>query len=170
MYSPSPYPLALCPSQEVPMIPRPHYAQPGCVYFICLLRDDLLLRQGAYIGADPTCQSRPFWIVGGVGCLHNSHCFHMTISSNKIKVCISFQSLGLPALLLHRIKLMWWEQGLIKLIIRLGRTCRMLKYGRPPSGHSHSLELIITIRLLVECVVLDFSFFLDRPGARPMDA
>lgn len=33
-------------SQEVPMIPRPHYAQPGCVYFICLLRDDLLLRQG----------------------------------------------------------------------------------------------------------------------------
>ncbi|XP_052587504.1 histone-lysine N-methyltransferase ASH1L isoform X2 [Peromyscus californicus insignis] len=31
---------------EVPMIPRPHYAQPGCVYFICLLRDDLLLRQG----------------------------------------------------------------------------------------------------------------------------
>lgn len=28
------------------MIPRPHYAQPGCVYFICLLRDDLLLRQG----------------------------------------------------------------------------------------------------------------------------
>ncbi|XP_072840384.2 histone-lysine N-methyltransferase ASH1L [Pogona vitticeps] len=32
--------------REVPMIPRPHYAQPGCVYFICLLRDDLLLRQG----------------------------------------------------------------------------------------------------------------------------
>ena len=32
--------------QEVPMIPRPHYAQPGCVYYICLLRDDLLLRQG----------------------------------------------------------------------------------------------------------------------------
>lgn len=30
------------------MIPRPHYAQPGCVYFICLLRDDLLLRQGVY--------------------------------------------------------------------------------------------------------------------------
>lgn len=28
------------------MIPRPHYAQPGCVYYICLLRDDLLLRQG----------------------------------------------------------------------------------------------------------------------------
>lgn len=36
--------------QEVPMIPRPHYAQPGCVYFICLLRDDLLLRQGACTG------------------------------------------------------------------------------------------------------------------------
>uniref|UniRef100_A0A7M4E624 ASH1 like histone lysine methyltransferase n=1 Tax=Crocodylus porosus TaxID=8502 RepID=A0A7M4E624_CROPO len=33
-------------SREVPMIPRPHYAQPGCVYYICLLRDDLLLRQG----------------------------------------------------------------------------------------------------------------------------
>nr|XP_056709686.1 histone-lysine N-methyltransferase ASH1L [Euleptes europaea] len=32
--------------REVPMIPRPHYAQHGCVYFICLLRDDLLLRQG----------------------------------------------------------------------------------------------------------------------------
>lgn len=32
------------------MIPRPHYAQPGCVYFICLLRDDLLLRQGACTG------------------------------------------------------------------------------------------------------------------------
>ncbi|XP_035423135.1 histone-lysine N-methyltransferase ASH1L isoform X2 [Cygnus atratus] len=33
-------------NREVPMIPRPHYAQPGCVYYICLLRDDLLLRQG----------------------------------------------------------------------------------------------------------------------------
>ncbi|XP_030042200.1 histone-lysine N-methyltransferase ASH1L isoform X2 [Microcaecilia unicolor] len=32
--------------REVPMIPRPHYTQPGCVYFICLLRDELLLRQG----------------------------------------------------------------------------------------------------------------------------
>ncbi|KAM9293897.1 LOW QUALITY PROTEIN: histone-lysine N-methyltransferase ASH1L [Gastrophryne carolinensis] len=32
--------------REVPMIPRPHYAQPGFIYFICLLRDDLLLRQG----------------------------------------------------------------------------------------------------------------------------
>ena len=36
------------------MTPRPHYAQPGCVYFICLLRDDLLLRQGAYTRAGPT--------------------------------------------------------------------------------------------------------------------
>ncbi|KAM8794450.1 LOW QUALITY PROTEIN: histone-lysine N-methyltransferase ASH1L [Eudromia elegans] len=33
-------------NREVPMIPRPHYTQPGCVYYICLLRDDLLLRQG----------------------------------------------------------------------------------------------------------------------------
>ncbi|NWY39644.1 ASH1L methyltransferase, partial [Sylvia atricapilla] len=33
-------------NREVPMIPRPHYAQPGCVYYICLMRDDLLLRQG----------------------------------------------------------------------------------------------------------------------------
>ncbi|NWU30566.1 ASH1L methyltransferase, partial [Dyaphorophyia castanea] len=33
-------------NREVPMIPHPHYAQPGCVYYICLLRDDLLLRQG----------------------------------------------------------------------------------------------------------------------------
>ncbi|XP_031747240.1 histone-lysine N-methyltransferase ASH1L isoform X2 [Xenopus tropicalis] len=32
--------------REVPMIPCPHYAQPGFIYFICLLRDDLLLRQG----------------------------------------------------------------------------------------------------------------------------
>ncbi|KAM4690045.1 histone-lysine N-methyltransferase ASH1L [Rhinophrynus dorsalis] len=32
--------------REVPMIPRPHYAQPGFIYFICLLRDELLLRQG----------------------------------------------------------------------------------------------------------------------------
>ncbi|XP_063295458.1 histone-lysine N-methyltransferase ASH1L [Pelobates fuscus] len=32
--------------REVPMIPCPHYAQPGFVYFICLLRDELLLRQG----------------------------------------------------------------------------------------------------------------------------
>ncbi|XP_041035607.1 histone-lysine N-methyltransferase ASH1L isoform X1 [Carcharodon carcharias] len=32
--------------REVPMIPQPHYAQPGCVYYICLLRDDLLLRHG----------------------------------------------------------------------------------------------------------------------------
>lgn len=40
-----PFPFSL---QEVPMIPRPHYAQPGCVYYICLLRDDLLLRQGTW--------------------------------------------------------------------------------------------------------------------------
>ncbi|XP_072214841.1 histone-lysine N-methyltransferase ASH1L [Excalfactoria chinensis] len=33
-------------NREVPMIPRPHYTQPGCVYYICLLRDELLLRQG----------------------------------------------------------------------------------------------------------------------------
>ncbi|XP_068108690.1 histone-lysine N-methyltransferase ASH1L isoform X2 [Hyperolius riggenbachi] len=32
--------------REVPMIPCPHYAQPGFIYFICLMRDDLLLRQG----------------------------------------------------------------------------------------------------------------------------
>lgn len=32
--------------REVPMIPCPHYAQPGFIYFICLLRDELLLRQG----------------------------------------------------------------------------------------------------------------------------
>ncbi|KAG9464638.1 hypothetical protein GDO78_019630, partial [Eleutherodactylus coqui] len=32
--------------KEVPMIPCPHYAQPGFIYFICLLRDELLLRQG----------------------------------------------------------------------------------------------------------------------------
>ncbi|KAM8920883.1 histone-lysine N-methyltransferase ASH1L [Pelodytes ibericus] len=32
--------------REVPMMPCPHYAQPGFIYFICLLRDELLLRQG----------------------------------------------------------------------------------------------------------------------------
>ncbi|XP_053559190.1 histone-lysine N-methyltransferase ASH1L [Bombina bombina] len=32
--------------REVPMTPCPHYAQPGCIYYICLLRDELLLRQG----------------------------------------------------------------------------------------------------------------------------
>lgn len=31
---------------EVPMIPQPSYAQAGSVYYICLLRDDLLLHQG----------------------------------------------------------------------------------------------------------------------------
>lgn len=28
------------------MIPQPSYAQAGSVYYICLLRDDLLLHQG----------------------------------------------------------------------------------------------------------------------------
>lgn len=32
--------------KEVPMIPQPSYAQAGSVYYICLLRDDLLLHQG----------------------------------------------------------------------------------------------------------------------------
>ncbi|XP_023265672.1 histone-lysine N-methyltransferase ASH1L-like isoform X2 [Seriola lalandi dorsalis] len=32
--------------REVPMIPQPSYAQAGSVYYICLLRDDLLLHQG----------------------------------------------------------------------------------------------------------------------------
>uniref|UniRef100_A0A3Q2XDE1 Ash1 (absent, small, or homeotic)-like (Drosophila) n=1 Tax=Haplochromis burtoni TaxID=8153 RepID=A0A3Q2XDE1_HAPBU len=31
--------------REVPMIPQPSYAQAGSVYYICLLRDDLLLHQ-----------------------------------------------------------------------------------------------------------------------------
>ncbi|XP_037548842.1 histone-lysine N-methyltransferase ASH1L isoform X3 [Nematolebias whitei] len=31
---------------EVPMIPQPSYAQAGSIYYICLLRDDLLLHQG----------------------------------------------------------------------------------------------------------------------------
>ncbi|XP_057683198.1 histone-lysine N-methyltransferase ASH1L isoform X1 [Corythoichthys intestinalis] len=31
---------------EVPMIPQPSYAQAGSVYYICLLRDELLLHQG----------------------------------------------------------------------------------------------------------------------------
>uniref|UniRef100_A0A665WXC7 Histone-lysine N-methyltransferase ASH1L-like n=1 Tax=Echeneis naucrates TaxID=173247 RepID=A0A665WXC7_ECHNA len=32
--------------REVPMLPQPSYAQAGSVYYICLLRDDLLLHQG----------------------------------------------------------------------------------------------------------------------------
>lgn len=32
--------------QEVPMIPQPSYAQTGSIYYICLLRDELLLHQG----------------------------------------------------------------------------------------------------------------------------
>ncbi|TNN43592.1 Histone-lysine N-methyltransferase ASH1L [Liparis tanakae] len=32
--------------REVPMIPQPSYAQVGSVYYICLLRDELLLHQG----------------------------------------------------------------------------------------------------------------------------
>ncbi|KAM9737844.1 histone-lysine N-methyltransferase ASH1L isoform 1-T3 [Menidia menidia] len=31
---------------EVPMLPQPSYAQAGSIYYICLLRDDLLLHQG----------------------------------------------------------------------------------------------------------------------------
>uniref|UniRef100_A0A672FK53 Ash1 (absent, small, or homeotic)-like (Drosophila) n=1 Tax=Salarias fasciatus TaxID=181472 RepID=A0A672FK53_SALFA len=32
--------------REVPMLPQPSYAQAGSIYYICLLRDDLLLHQG----------------------------------------------------------------------------------------------------------------------------
>ncbi|KAG5264402.1 hypothetical protein AALO_G00253410, partial [Alosa alosa] len=32
--------------REVPMVPQPSYAQAGSIYYICLLRDDLLLHQG----------------------------------------------------------------------------------------------------------------------------
>uniref|UniRef100_A0A671PV36 Histone-lysine N-methyltransferase ASH1L-like n=1 Tax=Sinocyclocheilus anshuiensis TaxID=1608454 RepID=A0A671PV36_9TELE len=32
--------------REVPMVPQPSYAQSGSIYYICLLRDDLLLHQG----------------------------------------------------------------------------------------------------------------------------
>lgn len=32
--------------QEVPMLPQPSYAQSGSIYYICLLRDELLLHQG----------------------------------------------------------------------------------------------------------------------------
>uniref|UniRef100_A0A667ZRC9 Ash1 (absent, small, or homeotic)-like (Drosophila) n=1 Tax=Myripristis murdjan TaxID=586833 RepID=A0A667ZRC9_9TELE len=32
--------------REVPMLPQPSYAQSGSVYYICLLRDELLLHQG----------------------------------------------------------------------------------------------------------------------------
>lgn len=40
------HPYMLLLLQEVPMIPQPSYAQAGSVYYICLLRDDLLLHQG----------------------------------------------------------------------------------------------------------------------------
>ncbi|GAA6073793.1 histone-lysine N-methyltransferase ASH1L isoform X1, partial [Tachysurus ichikawai] len=32
--------------REVPMVPQPSYAQSGSIYYICLLRDELLLHQG----------------------------------------------------------------------------------------------------------------------------
>ncbi|TSO05407.1 Histone-lysine N-methyltransferase ASH1L [Bagarius yarrelli] len=32
--------------REVPMVPQPGYAQSGSIYYICLLRDELLLHQG----------------------------------------------------------------------------------------------------------------------------
>ncbi|XP_046875778.1 histone-lysine N-methyltransferase ASH1L isoform X2 [Hypomesus transpacificus] len=32
--------------REVPMLPQPSYAQSGSIYYICLLRDELLLHQG----------------------------------------------------------------------------------------------------------------------------
>ncbi|CAB1321165.1 unnamed protein product, partial [Coregonus sp. 'balchen'] len=33
-------------AEEVPMLPQPSYAQSGSIYYICLLRDELLLHQG----------------------------------------------------------------------------------------------------------------------------
>ncbi len=33
------------------MVPQPSYAQSGSIYYICLLRDDLLLHQGKYVCA-----------------------------------------------------------------------------------------------------------------------
>ncbi|KTF95446.1 hypothetical protein cypCar_00018437 [Cyprinus carpio] len=35
--------------REVPMVPQPSYAQSGSIYYICLLRDDLLLHQGTCV-------------------------------------------------------------------------------------------------------------------------
>lgn len=31
------------------MVPQPSYAQSGSIYYICLLRDELLLHQGMYV-------------------------------------------------------------------------------------------------------------------------
>ncbi|XP_006814029.2 histone-lysine N-methyltransferase ASH1L-like [Saccoglossus kowalevskii] len=32
--------------KEIAMVPQPHYATPGCVYYLCLQRDDLKVKQG----------------------------------------------------------------------------------------------------------------------------
>ncbi|XP_070541965.1 histone-lysine N-methyltransferase ASH1L-like isoform X2 [Ptychodera flava] len=32
--------------QEICMVPQPHYATPGCIYYLCLMRDDLKVKQG----------------------------------------------------------------------------------------------------------------------------
>ncbi|XP_077989567.1 uncharacterized protein LOC144443861 isoform X2 [Glandiceps talaboti] len=32
--------------QEICMVPQPHYATPGCTYYLCLMRDDLKVKQG----------------------------------------------------------------------------------------------------------------------------
>lgn len=54
-------------SQEVPMIPQPSYAQAGSVYYICLLRDDLLLHQGKHSLETCTRPCPPEMLAGGRG-------------------------------------------------------------------------------------------------------
>uniref|UniRef100_A0A8C4WVR3 Ash1 (absent, small, or homeotic)-like (Drosophila) n=1 Tax=Eptatretus burgeri TaxID=7764 RepID=A0A8C4WVR3_EPTBU len=47
--------------REVPMVPQPAYAQPNCIYYLCLLRDDLLLKQGdcVYLVRDDSQRRAP---------------------------------------------------------------------------------------------------------------
>uniref|UniRef100_UPI00358EFC59 histone-lysine N-methyltransferase ASH1L-like isoform X2 n=1 Tax=Myxine glutinosa TaxID=7769 RepID=UPI00358EFC59 len=47
--------------REVPMVPQPTYAQPNCIYYLCLIRDDLLLKQGdcAYLVRDDSQRRAP---------------------------------------------------------------------------------------------------------------
>uniref|UniRef100_A0A8C4NHN1 Histone-lysine N-methyltransferase ASH1L n=1 Tax=Eptatretus burgeri TaxID=7764 RepID=A0A8C4NHN1_EPTBU len=44
--------------KEVIMTPQPEFAQPGCTYYICLLRDDLLLKQGDCVYLVPELPQR----------------------------------------------------------------------------------------------------------------
>lgn len=55
--------LHVLSQQEVPMIPQPSYAQAGSIYYICLLRDDLVLHQGMETEKLATQSSCCLWLI-----------------------------------------------------------------------------------------------------------